>query len=64
MSDRYRLLLNTPFRPVHLLVSPQPGDLLEQAPIKFRLVINLKTSKALGFAVPQSVLAPAKEVIE
>jgi putative ABC transport system substrate-binding protein len=45
-------------------VSPQPGDLPEQAPIKFRLVINLKTSKGLGLAVPQSVLAPAKEVIE
>ena len=48
MSDRHRLLLNTPFSPVNLLVSPQPGDLPVQTPIKFRLVINLKTAKALG----------------
>ena len=64
MSDRHRLLLNTPFSPVSLLVSPQPGDLPVQARIKFRFVINLKTAKALGVTVPPSVLARADELIE
>ena len=61
MSDRHRLLLNTPFSPVNLLVSPQPGDLPVQAPIKFRLVINLKTAKALGpDSAAQSMLRPRR----
>jgi putative tryptophan/tyrosine transport system substrate-binding protein len=63
-SDRVDIFRRSAAYVDRILRGAKPGDLPVQFPTKYEMAVNLKTAKALGLAVPPSILLRADEVIE
>jgi putative tryptophan/tyrosine transport system substrate-binding protein len=63
-SDNVELWRRASFYVDQILRGAKVNDLPIEYPTKFRLVLNLKTAKALGLTIPDTLLAPADEVIQ
>jgi hypothetical protein len=62
--DEVELFRRTALYVDRILKGSKPGDLPVELPTKFLLVINVKTAKALGVTIPQSLLVRAEQLIE
>jgi putative ABC transport system substrate-binding protein len=63
-SDRAELFRRSAYFVDKILKGANPGELAVEQPTKFELVINLKTAKALGLAVPSSLVLRADHIIQ
>ena len=61
LVDLYRRIVPFVAKVLH---GARPGDIPIEQPVKFELVINLKTAKTFGLTIPPTLLAAADEVIE